>query len=178
MLKCRGLFPSVSWSTICYFPLSLCFAFSSCHSCVLFNHSSFSRVLPGTDSKQRLRCNVVKEKKRKIKGHAQLCPTLCDPMDYSPPGSSIHGIFQARVLEWVAILYSRVSNLPDSGIKLASLVSPALADRFFTTEPDSTLNKGVLLQGCTPWECKVNYCTQRVWCPGQVSYEKAFTLLT
>ena len=38
---------------------------------------------------------------------AQLCPTLCDPMDCSPPGSSVHGIFQARVLEWVAISFSR-----------------------------------------------------------------------
>ena len=37
---------------------------------------------------------------------AQLCPTLCDPMDCSPPGSSIHGIFQARVLEWGAIAFS------------------------------------------------------------------------
>ena len=36
----------------------------------------------------------------------QLCPTLCDPMDCSPPGASIHGIFQARVLEWVAIAFS------------------------------------------------------------------------
>ena len=34
----------------------------------------------------------------------QSCQTLCDPMDCSPPGSSIHGIFQARILEWVAIL--------------------------------------------------------------------------
>ena len=34
---------------------------------------------------------------------AQSCPTLCDPMDYSPPGSSVHGILQARVLEWGAI---------------------------------------------------------------------------
>ena len=34
---------------------------------------------------------------------AQLCPTLCDPVDYSPPGSSIHGILQAKILEWVAI---------------------------------------------------------------------------
>ena len=34
---------------------------------------------------------------------AQSCPTLCDPMDCSLPGSSIHGIFQSRVLEWVAI---------------------------------------------------------------------------
>ena len=37
---------------------------------------------------------------------AQMCPTLSDPMDCSPPGSSIHGIFQARVLEWVAIAFS------------------------------------------------------------------------
>ena len=37
---------------------------------------------------------------------AQLCPALCDSMDYSPPGSSIHGIFQARILEWVAISIS------------------------------------------------------------------------
>ena len=37
---------------------------------------------------------------------AQSCPTLCDPMDYSPPGSSVHGIFQARVLEWGAIAFS------------------------------------------------------------------------
>ena len=36
---------------------------------------------------------------------AQLCPTLSDPMDWSLPGSSIHGIFQARVLEWGAITY-------------------------------------------------------------------------
>ena len=37
---------------------------------------------------------------------AQSCPTLCDPIDGSPPGSSIHGIFQARVLEWSAIAFS------------------------------------------------------------------------
>ena len=37
---------------------------------------------------------------------AQSCPTFLDPMDCSPPGSSIHGIFQARVLEWVAIAFS------------------------------------------------------------------------
>ena len=37
----------------------------------------------------------------------QSCPTLCDPMDCSPPSSSVHGIFQARVLEWVAIAFSK-----------------------------------------------------------------------
>ena len=38
---------------------------------------------------------------------AQSCPTLCNPMDCSPPGSSVHGILQARILEWVAISFSR-----------------------------------------------------------------------
>ena len=41
----------------------------------------------------------------------QSCPTLCDPMDCSPPGSPIHGIFQARVLEWVAIAFSKMNIL-------------------------------------------------------------------
>ena len=43
---------------------------------------------------------------------AQSCPTLCDPMDCSRPGSSIHRIFQERVLEWVAISFSRGSSQP------------------------------------------------------------------
>ena len=64
---------------------------------------------------------------------AQPCPTLCDPMDCSPSGSSVCGILQARMLEWVAIACSKRSS--DPGIKPASLVSPALAGRFFTTVP-------------------------------------------
>ena len=43
---------------------------------------------------------------------AQSCPILCDPIDYSLQGSSVHGIFQARVLEWVAISFSRGSSRP------------------------------------------------------------------
>ena len=39
----------------------------------------------------------------------QSCLTLCDPMDCSPPGSAVHGILQARILEWVAISFSRGS---------------------------------------------------------------------
>ena len=41
----------------------------------------------------------------------QSCPTLCDPIDCSPSGSSVHGIFQARVLEWVAIAFSSMMSL-------------------------------------------------------------------
>ena len=49
----------------------------------------------------------------------QSCPTLWDSMDCSPPGSSVHGIFQARILEWVAISYSRyvLWNVSDIGSK-------------------------------------------------------------
>ena len=41
---------------------------------------------------------------------AQSCPNLCDPVDCSPPGSSVHGILQARILEWVAIPFTRGSS--------------------------------------------------------------------
>ena len=43
---------------------------------------------------------------------AQACPTLCNPMDYSPPGSSVHGILQARKLKWIAMPSSRGSSQP------------------------------------------------------------------
>jgi len=48
---------------------------------------------------------------------AQLCPTLSDPMDYSLPGSSIHGIFQARVLEWGAIAFWSSEMAADLGFR-------------------------------------------------------------
>ena len=60
-----------------------------------------------------------------------LCLTLCDPMDCSLPGFSVHGILQARILEWVAFLPP--GELPNPGIEPASLTSPALADGFLTT---------------------------------------------
>ena len=66
--------------------------------------------------------------------HAKLlqsCSTLCDPMDHSLPGSFVHGILQARILEWVAC--PPPGDLPDPGIKPASLMSPALAGGLFTT---------------------------------------------
>ena len=60
---------------------------------------------------------------------AKSCPTLHEPMDHSPPGSSLHGILQARILEWVAISFSR--DLPDTGIQPAS---PVLAGGFFSLD--------------------------------------------
>ena len=62
---------------------------------------------------------------------AQLGPTLCDPMDGSPRGTSVHGIPQARTLEWVAISYSRGSSWP--GDRTECRVSPAFAGGYFLT---------------------------------------------
>ena len=64
----------------------------------------------------------------------QSCLTLCDPRDRSPPVSSVSGILQARILEWVAMPSSRGSSWPRDQTHV-SWKSPALAGRFFTTEP-------------------------------------------
>ena len=71
---------------------------------------------------------------------AQSCPTLCNPMDCSAPGSSVHGIFQARALEWVAIPFSR--DLPDPGIEPKS---PALLADTLPSEPPGKLYSRTLL---------------------------------
>ena len=80
-------------------PLLLC-AFSPSRSFPLF----WNKMLWKRDSRKgpvRVVCSVT-----------QLWPTLCDSMDRSPPESSVHEIFQARILEWVAISYSRGSSRP------------------------------------------------------------------
>ena len=58
---------------------------------------------------------------------AQLCLTLSDPVDCSPPGSSVHGILQARILEWVAVPFSRGSSQPRDRTWVSHI-----AGRFFT----------------------------------------------
>ena len=87
---------------------------------IYFNPSS-----PASDSFP----STVGKKKSKIRCYStgesevvQSCPTLCDPMDYSPPGFSIHGIFQARILEWVAISFSRRSSSPRDQTRVSRIV--------------------------------------------------------
>ena len=58
---------------------------------------------------------------------AQSCPTLCNPINCSVPGSSVHGIFQATVLEWIAISFSRGSSQPRARTQVSGIV-----DRGFT----------------------------------------------
>ena len=64
---------------------------------------------------------------------AQLRLTLCDPMDYSPPGSSVHGILQASTLEQVANSFSRASFQPRDQTRISCI--PYIAGGFFTAEP-------------------------------------------
>ena len=81
--------------------------------------------------------NVVASQRDKALNNApkslQSCLTLCNPMDCSPPGSSVHGILQARILEWVAIPLSKGSSQPRDRTQIS--FSSCTASRFFTTEP-------------------------------------------
>ena len=89
----------------------------------------------------------------------KLCMILCDPMDCTPPGSSVHGVLQARVLEWAAIPFSR--DLPNPGIKPRS---PALQADSLPPEPpgkpnyvNTYENKQKLLPALM-WDSKVFFC--------------------
>ena len=62
--------------------------------------------------------------------HAHPCPSLCDPMDFSLPDSSVHGIFQGRIQEWVAISHSRGSSQPRDWTCISSV--SCIASGFFT----------------------------------------------
>ena len=71
------------------------------------------------------------------------CPTLCNPLDCRPPGSSIHGIFQARIQEWVAISYCRGSSLPRDGICISCVSCIGRIGRW-------------ILYHCTTWEAQMS----------------------
>ena len=103
----------------------------------------------------------------------QSCPTLCDPVDCSLPGSSVQWIFQARILEWVAISFSTESSQPRDQTQ-----SPALEVDALTSEPpnlDSILRSRditllskaclvmamvfpVVMYGCDSWTIKKAEC--------------------
>ena len=68
---------------------------------------------PGKNTGVGCHCLLQCKKVKSEREVAQSCPTLSDPMDCNPPGSSIHGIFQARVLEWGAIAFSTTSALQE-----------------------------------------------------------------
>ena len=80
---------------------------------------------------------------------AQSCPTLHDPMDSSPPGSSVHGVFQARIMEWIAISSSRESSWPSDRICISSVSLQWQADSL----PLSHLGSPYLQQVETTLHC-------------------------
>ena len=83
-----------------------------------------------------------------VHAHAQSCPTLCDPMDCSLPGSSLHGISQARILQWIAISSSRVSSWPRD--QTCIIFNSCTTSGFFTAEPPWRDSKMLIKQ--TTWE--------------------------
>ena len=87
---------------------------------------------------------------------AQSCPTLTDPVDCSLPGSSVHGIFQARILECVAMLSSRGSTLLRD--QTVSLTSPALQVDSLPLLPKEHINKSLKASGFTNAEFTHNHC--------------------
>ena len=91
---------------------------------------------------------------------AQSYPTLCDPTDCSPPGSSVHRILQARILEWVAILFP--GDLPNPGIKPRS---PLVQGDSLPSESSAKPGQRICLQcrkpGFDPWLRKVPW--RREW---------------
>ena len=79
---------------------------------------------------------------------AQSCQTLCHPLDCSPPGSSIYGMFQARILEWVAIPFSRKPSSPGIKTQPPSLQADSLllshrgSTKYFTLSLSKAIRKG------------------------------------
>ena len=87
---------------------------------------------------------------RKEGKFAQSCPTLCDPIDCSLPGFSVHGIFQARVLDWFAISFSRGSSQSRDRTQVSFIVGSALPTEPLGNPP--TLHK-VIFNHPTQWQC-------------------------
>ena len=102
-------------------------------SAVRSPHATVREQCPASTTRekpmQQQRPSKAKDIKTDFQNHSPV--NICDPVDCSPPGSSVHGILQARTLEWVAMPFSRGSSqLRDRTRVLTSL---ALAGRFFTT---------------------------------------------
>ena len=101
---------------------------------------------------------------------AQSCPTLCDPMDCSPPGSSLYEIFQARILEWIAISFSRGPSQPRDRTQVSCIAGRCFTDwatREATLDADLLENCYIRRDGFDPWVGKIPW--RRKWQPAPVS---------
>ena len=90
---------------------------------------------------------------------AQSCSTLCDPMDSNPPGFSVHGIFQERILEWVAVFFSRWSSQPRNWTWVS-----CIAGRFLTNW--ATREAQIVLVDISKSSIrKLDLFTSKLWVP-------------
>ena len=101
---------------LCLWFSLLCNLFSKIHECfysLIFLHDFLGLILKTSAIMSGLHFSrFLFLLPKPLMLHAQSCPTLCEPLDYNPPGSSVHEISQARILKWVAISYSRGSFYP------------------------------------------------------------------
>ena len=111
-----------------------------------------SKKSAGLVSKSAFHREDKKESESEV---AQSCPTFCDPMDCSLPGSSVHGIFQAIVLEWIAISFSKGSSQVGDRTRVSRIVN-----RRFTVWATGDVRHELLLrktvQKCTMVEYTAN----------------------
>ena len=101
----------------------------------------------------------------------QLCPTLWDPMDCSPPSSSVHGILQVGILEWVAISFSRWSFWPRDWTQISCIEADALPSELlgkprWLAVKNPPANAGDMRLGLDPWIGKMPW--KRAWQPTPV----------
>ena len=102
------------------------------HVCALRRITLLEDMIVGVLLNFSFACLFLCLHKVKVKA-AQSCPTLCNQLDCNLPSSSVHGILQVRILEWM--LCPPLRNLPDPEIEPTSPMSPALAGVLFTTAP-------------------------------------------
>ena len=144
-IQSQPAFPSIS-----HFPDLPCLRVRGPQRTQTSFHSNFWSVLPHPQKIDNL-------------SHLHACSVAKSCLTCSPPGSSIHGIFQARILEWVTISYSRnnkSSLILHPGIKPVSPASPALVGGFLTIAPPGKFLTHLVtaktspLVGASPFHCK------------------------
>ena len=134
-------FMGKSWALLCYF-----LAVWLCANCLLSLDLSFHlykmRVMLTSEGRVKETCFLSK-----VSEVAQSCPTLCDPVDCSLPGSSVHGILQARVLEWAAISFSRGSSQPRDRTQVSRIAGRRF--NLWATRESPKLSLAKLLSKCS-----------------------------
>ena len=145
---------------------------------LVFCDCGFHSVCPLMDTNKRL---MEAPDRRdwlwgKVKVKVKSCPTLCDPVDCSPPGSSVHGILQERILEWVAIFFSKGSSWPRDWTQVFHI--PGRGFNLWSyepccVEPPKTGHGGEVWKKCGHW--RRNWQTTSVFLPWEPheEYEKA-----